>query len=220
MSEQLLTVIGTLGAALLGFIGIIFTNYQNNRYQTELQEQRYEQEEAARTRERKIELLEELFSLTMKLKKGRSTYLGEKDENGQPIFPLTETIDRITVIVLLYFTDIQEHCFKYLYAHKALQDIFHETNKIEIDPDNHGITVERAKQLQTQLPIAIKNFEETFAFFLTEIKMVAEELSRGIGKSKRKRRYYNVFQRMRFRIRRMILRIRVWRRKHGQKSHK
>lgn len=177
MSEQVLTVIGTLGAALLGFIGIIFTNYQNNRYQTELQEQRYEEEEAARNKERKLDLLEELFSLTMKLKKGRSTYFGEKDENGQPIFPLTETIDRITVIVLLYFTDIQEHCFEYLHACKALQDIFHETNKIEIDPDNHGITVERAGQLQTQLPIAVKNFEETFAFFLTEIKMVADELS-------------------------------------------
>src|SRR6266550_7337388 len=162
MSEQLLIVIGTLGAALLGFIGIIFTNYQNNRHQTELQEKRYEQEEAARTREKKLELLDELCSLILKLNKGKSVYLEGKDKDGEPIFPFVETMNRVHVIILLYFFDMQEVYSEYIKAHKALQDIYYQVNKITTNPDGHDITLEKARELQAQLPIAIKNFEVAF----------------------------------------------------------
>jgi hypothetical protein len=216
MSEQVLTVIGTLGAALLGFIGIIFTNYQNNRYQTEQQEQRYEQEEAARTRERKIELLEELLLLVLKLNEGKYGSFNGKDEYGQ-------TINRVTAIVLLYFDEMQKICLEYIQAHKEVQKIFHVVNKIAADPNGHDVTAEKAKELHVELPIAIKNLEVAFTHFLPEIKEEAEQINGRLHEIKKMRVKWhppNFFQRMRFRFLRMRSRIQLWRKLHIQKSHK
>ncbi len=151
MSDQLLAVIGTLGAALLGFTGIIFTNYQNNRHATNLQRQKYDQDEATRNKERKLQLLDELSLLYFNLNKGKFVYLGKVDENGLPTFPLAEIVNRMSVIVLLYFDNLQKTYFEYIEAHNKLQKVLRDVDIIISATDLPEDAATKAKEISERL---------------------------------------------------------------------
>jgi len=179
MSTEVLAVIGTLGAAFLGFIGIIYTNYQNNRHADDLEKLKYKRDEQARENEKQIALLEEFSSLYFKLNKGRYSYLRESAPRGLPTFPLSETVNRMSVIAILYLDDFKKAFFEYVDAHGRLQKLYGQMADFVEGIDGSNVSEEDseyAAEIRNELEYAKGDFDIVSGHLLVAIKEMGEKI--------------------------------------------
>jgi len=108
-----ITVLGPLLGAVLGYAASIKTNATSNKQALALEKMRIEHEEFTKSKERHIALLEELCSLCYQVEREIVTTLQIPVEvKNSPPTPVTlsEPINRMSVIVNLYYRDLK-HTF-------------------------------------------------------------------------------------------------------------
>jgi hypothetical protein len=128
MSTQIITLIGALGGALFGFLGGLFTNILSNRQAVRLARLKNNLEQAITEKERNRTLLEELCSLCYQIDReiAQTFKVVEKPEDRPPLpITLSESVNRMTVIVNLYFRSLKEPLDNYVASLHSLQDAFY-----------------------------------------------------------------------------------------------
>lgn len=129
MIAQLISNASTILVALIGFIAVLYTNAKSNRQALELEKLKHNQEKIDRYQERHRALLEELCSLCYQVEREIATALQIPEEiKNTPPLPVTisEPINRMSVIVNLYYRELKFTFDVYIQRLYELQNVYNQ----------------------------------------------------------------------------------------------
>jgi len=149
-----ITILGPLLGAVLGYVASIKTNATSNKQVLTLEKMRIEHEEFTKSKERHIALLEELCSLCYQVEREVVTTLQIPVEaTNSPPTPVTlsEPINRMNVIVNLYYRDLKLNFDIYVQKIYALQILYYQhyeqINTGKASPETIRLTLINQKRI-------------------------------------------------------------------------
>src|SRR5689334_2971951 len=129
MSDQLITVIGSVIIAVSSIIGIVVNSFLTKKQILESEKQKHEIETATKEKERKRALLEELCSLCLQVEREVALTLQVSYTTVPPPVTASEPMNRMAVIVNMYYKSLKSIFDDYVGSLRAAQKIFYNFNE-------------------------------------------------------------------------------------------
>src|SRR2546421_2561879 len=121
MSDQLITVIGSVIIAVSSIIGIVVNNSQNRKQLIELERQKHELETSTKEKERRGALLEELCSLCLQVEREVLLTLQVSYTTIPSPVTISEPMNRMAVIINMYYKSLKSVFDDYVGSLYAVQ---------------------------------------------------------------------------------------------------
>ncbi len=174
MLDQLIGVAGTIVAAIIGFIALIINNSKSNQHMLDLEKLRHDNQEADRVKERHRILLEDLCSLVSGAHLDIATSLMEQNKSANTDYlKPRKNLDRISVLVVLYYKELQQVNGRFLESYTKLEGLHREVNELL---KTRTLQDPKVHKLENQLTQQSVNFGEASAAFISEIRNLAEKM--------------------------------------------
>jgi len=190
---SIITVLGPLIGAVLGYIGSVKTNAKSNKFALDLEKMRIEEEQreeqarieyekTTREKERNRALLEELCALVHGAHSDlTSPFLSKESFTDAQLLKSNRTLERINVIVTLYYRGLIQVLGNLQASHNKLEQMNFELYGLQTSrvPNNDP----RAQKLISQINEESQIFGKRAADFLKEVRTLADQLLSRCGDS-------------------------------------
>jgi hypothetical protein len=174
MLNQLIAVSGTIAVAIIGFIALIVSNAKSNRNMLELEKFKHETQETDRVREHHRALLEELASLIYGAHLAiAASLIGQNRSTNTDYLKPAESLNRIGVIVVLYYKDFTQVNGKFHESYAKLDGLHREVNELL---KTRTLQDPKVQKLVNQLTQQSEEFGVASAAFLSKIRDLSEKM--------------------------------------------